>query len=550
MVTSLLSPFKLTPPPRVITEMGLLQTSISSLVTASWWEISLLFLLAPASLALYRIWLSPLSHIPGPRFARVSSLFLHTVCYLGIEGRVLLYYHRKYRTQILRIGPNAVSLSDPEALHTVYVADGGLPKDPRYSNFRVEGCDTIFSTLDPLYRDVRARAVLPLFGPGRLRASAENDGIIGELVTRFVEIMKMEKDMACQQRVHGEGTRKVDVLDLASKLSIDVLTKSLFNRIYGGLDEHLSAPEPTSGATTSGKGHKLSATPFVLAIVAFSRFSLLPNWLFRMVFSLLVGPTLSKPEVAASLNRISEYTTGIMDQCTVTDPSSERFDRDTYQSRLLSAGISYSETLIQCKAAMFAGADSTAVMLSTILFHLIQHPDVLQKLKIEINQHPVNVSDQVFPYLRAVIREGLRLGMANPARLTRIVPPEGAGITVSGIYLPPGTIVGAAAYVFHHNPVIFPGPFEFRPQRWMSGRGEGQQDEQARRIMDKASFPFGLGSRACIGRNLAMQQLFATVSAVAKSGVLEGATTCTEKIELVEWFNAEIKGHHLDIQWL
>ncbi|KAJ5790229.1 uncharacterized protein N7518_007240 [Penicillium psychrosexuale] len=406
------------------------------------------------------------------------------------------------------------------------------PRISSTATSRVEGCDTIFSTLDPLYRDVRARAVLSLFGPGRLRASAENDGIIGELVTKFVEIMKMEKGMACQQRVHGEGTRKVDILDLASKLSIDALTKSLFKKSYGGLDEHLSAPEPTSGATTIGKGHKLSATPFVLAIVAFSRFSLLPNWLFRMVFSLLVGPTLSEPEVAASLNRISEYTTGIMDQCAVTDASSERFDRDTYQSRLFSAGISYSETLIQCKAAMFAGADSTAVMLQLFSF-------------ISSNIQ----TDQVFPYLRAVIREGLRLGMANLARLTRIVPPEGTGLTVSGIYLPPGTIVGAAAYVFHHNPDIFPDPFEFRPERWMSGRGEGQQVEQARRLMDKASFPFGLGSRACIGRNLAMQQLFSTVSAVAKSGVLEGATTYTEKIELVEWFNAEIKGHHLD-KWL
>lgn len=530
--------------------MGLLQTSLTSLLAASWWEIFLLFLLAPASLALYRLYLSPLSHIPGPRFACVSSLFLYTICYLGVEGRVLLYYHQEYRTQVLRIGPNAVSLSDPEALHTVYVSDGGLPKDSRYSNFRVEGCDTIFSTLDSMYRDVRARAVLPLFVPGRLRASAENDGLIAELVKKFVDILKMEKDMACQQRAHGEGTRKVDVLDLTSKLSIDVLTGFLFKKIYGGLDEHLSAFELTSGATAIGKGHKLSATPFVLAIVAFSRFSLFSNWLFRIVFSLLVGPTLSKPEVAASLNRISEYTTGIMDQCTVTDASSERCDRDTYQFRLLSAGISYSETLIQCKAAMFAGADSTAVMLSTILFHLIQRPDVLQRLKRETNQRPVNVSDQALPYLRAVIREGLRLGMANPARLTRIVPPDGAGLTVSGIYLPPGTIVGAAAYVFHHNPDIFPEPFEFRPERWMSGRGEGEQGEQERRILDKATFPFGLGSRACIGRNLAMQQLFSTVSAVAKSGVLEGAMTCTEKIELVEWFNAEIKGHQLDIQWL
>lgn len=66
--------------------------------------------------------------------------------------------------------------------------------------------------------------------------------------------------------------------------------------------------------------------------------------------------------------------------------------------------------------------------------------------------------------------------------------------------------------------------------------------------MDRSLLMFGLGLRACIGKNLAKQQLRDAVRAVALSGILEGARTVKERIELVEWFNAEIKGHVLEIK--
>ncbi|THC96056.1 hypothetical protein EYZ11_004477 [Aspergillus tanneri] len=450
----------------------------------------------------------------------------------------------------LDLGSNAVSLSDGDALHSVYVAGGGLPKDSRYRNFRVEGHDTIFSTLDPSYRNIRAKAVLPLFATSRIHSSYEDNGMMSQLVNKFVDILRTEKDRASPRQSHKTVTKKVDILDLSSRLSIDVLTGYLFKKVYGGLDEQSSAPAE-AGSTEKRQhpwGNKLSATPFVLAIVAFSRFSLLPSWLFTLIISFQVGLTFRK-ETAASLEHIANFVAGIMDVGTGTDTGTRPDDNETYQSRLLAAGISHSETLIQCKAAMFAGADSTAVMLSTILFHLVQRPDVRQRVKEEIDQRPAGVDYRTLPYLRAVIREGLRLGMANPVRLTRIVPPESQGLSVSGFYLPPGTVVGAAAYVFHHNPDIFPMPFEFQPERWISEHHEEQHNTQARRLMDRDFFPFGLGSRACLGRNLAMQQLFAAVSTVVESGVLEGAKTCTRHIELIEWFNAEIKGHELEIEW-
>ncbi|KAL5341124.1 cytochrome P450 [Aspergillus crustosus] len=499
----------------------------------------LLLLILPISVPFYRLFLGPLSHVPGPSFACVSSIFLYCICYLGIEGRVLLYYHQKYNTPVLRVAPNSVSVSSPDALNPVYIAGGGLPKDPRYKNFRVEGHDTIFSTLETAYRDARAKAVLPLFAPSRFRTSCEN-GVFGELIEKFVDVLRAQREEALSSR--STVNRKVDILDLSSRLSIDVLTGVLFHKTYGGLEEKEEKSESSSrvGDTEPRSLTKqLSATPFVLAIVAFSRFSLLPHWLFNLVFSLLLGPTISKPDVAASLTTVSQFVDSIAD-----GESTTAKDPDTYQARLLAAGISHQETLIQCKAAMFAGADSTAVMLSTIIFYLVRRSDVRKKLKEEVRERRSGVDYQSLPFLQAVIREGLRLGMANPARLTRIVPSHNTGCTVSGVFLPPGTIVGASAYVFHHNPEVFSHPFEFLPERWLSSGEEGE-----RRLKENDIFPYGLGSRTCLGRNLANQQLYATVARVVESNVLDGAVTCTDKIELIEWFNAEIKGHILEIQW-
>jgi cytochrome P450 len=260
----------------------------------------------------------------------------------------------------------------------------------------VEGHDTIFSTLDTAYRNARAKAVLPLFAPSRLRTSFES-GICGQLIEKFVDALRVQREEALSGSSIARS--KVDILDLSSRLSIDVLTAFLFHKTYGGLDEkeekHDSSAAATDADSQSAESlltSKLSATPFVLAIVAFSRFSLLPCWLFTLMFSMLIGPTLSKPDVATSLATVSRFVDSLADHKKQTAAGD-----DTYQSRLLAAGVSHEETLIQCKAAMFAGADSTAVMLSTILFHLVRQPDARKRLKEEVRGRQPGADYQSLP---------------------------------------------------------------------------------------------------------------------------------------------------------
>lgn len=69
---------------------------------------------------LYRVRYHPLSHVPGPLLAKVSSLPLHIVCYLGIEASLLRHYQGVYKTKVLRVAPNSVSLSNFESIRDIH----------------------------------------------------------------------------------------------------------------------------------------------------------------------------------------------------------------------------------------------------------------------------------------------------------------------------------------------------------------------------------------------------------------------------------------------
>lgn len=143
-----------------------------------------------------------------------------------------------------------------------------------------------------------------------------------------------------------------------------------------------------------------------------------------------------------------------------------------------------------------------------------------------------------------MIRESLRLSMANPTRLPHTVP-AGPGWTFKGTFFPAGTDLGCSAFELHLDPVAFPNPEDFNPERWLSDDGGPAAKER----MNRNWFAFGAGSRACIARNLAMTELYMATERLVMSGVLRGAKACQEKVEIYEWFNSSVKGEKIELVW-
>lgn len=483
----------------------------------------------------YTFLLSPLSHIPGPKLAKLLPVPLWLVTHSGQEANLLTTQHSIHGPTV-QLSPSEVSLADGRALSAVYVAKGGFPKPGYYRNFDVDGHATIFSETQPHERSVRAKAVAGLFALGAIRK--DGGEVLRRMVRKWVDGLERAKE-----RSLGSNSRegdaafaedgKVNLLKGTRALALDAVTGYLMGTPYGALDEML-LPE------------KMSAAFFVDEFVAVGRFFYLPTWLFHCFERLSYFLNPHKEKLNHSMKLVDDFTERLLTTTTTTTDSSsppETAQENTYQARLLRAGLPASEVKAQCKDLMFAGTDSSGMNLATICWYLTRQPTTYAALQQELASHPPPVDPLTLPYLTGVVKEGLRLSMANPTRFPRVVPADGFRLP-DGTALPPGAIVGFSPAVMHLNPQVFADPEAFRPERWVGTGASGASADMARDWM-----PFGLGSRACIARNLAMVELYYAVEEVVRRGVLEGARVVQERIEIVEWFNSKVVGERIEVTW-
>ena len=318
---------------------------------------------------LYRISpFHPLSKIPGPYLARLSSLWLTYHAWIGDECTTVHHLHQKYGP-VVRTGPMSVDITDGEALAPIYTDKGGFRKPMFYANFDIDGHKSIFSEIVPEHRSVRAKAVLPMFSTGNLR---QGRAVFYECVDLWIERMK-------ESRGESKG-KPVNILDLTRGLAIDVVSAYLFGKRFGGLD-----------ASTSQKIiNGMEASGMVDSFVAVGRYWYLPGWAFQWV-EWIESKLRPNHEAANSMTSVDEFVAGVVEAA----ESQKQKGESTYQTRLLDAGISVSETRAQCKDLIFAGTDSTGMNLATICFLLTKHPQTYSQLKKELRA--ANPSEDEIP---------------------------------------------------------------------------------------------------------------------------------------------------------
>jgi cytochrome P450 len=143
------------------------------------------------------------------------------------------------------------------------------------------------------------------------------------------------------------------------------------------------------------------------------------------------------------------------------------------------------------------------------LRYLVTHPDKKLRAQKEIEaaeaagllSTPVKYEEvrQHLPYFVACIKEGLRLNPPATNLFARVVGDQGKKIDEH--FIPPGTEITSNAYVVQRDPTMYaPDPDEFRPERWL--------DESKAVEMDAASFVFGMGPRVCLGKDIAIMELY------------------------------------------
>ncbi|KAM0543682.1 hypothetical protein ACHAO7_009306 [Fusarium culmorum] len=173
------------------------------------------------------------------------------------------------------------------------------------------------------------------------------------------------------------------------------------------------------------------------------------------------------------------------------------------------------EVMIEGVNVLAGGSDTTAFGILSCLRHLLTSPDAKAKLMEEIDHAYEELGltkegreisfkqAEKLPYLSAVITESNRVQPSIQYQLPRTVPSEGA--QVGDYFLPPGTTCGTSSRAVNCSREIFgPGAEEFRPERWIAR----DPDDEARIRKEKSLLmTFGMGSRSCIGKNLAIVEL-------------------------------------------
>ncbi|KAG7535691.1 Cytochrome P450 [Arabidopsis thaliana x Arabidopsis arenosa] len=156
----------------------------------------------------------------------------------------------------------------------------------------------------------------------------------------------------------------------------------------------------------------------------------------------------------------------------------------------------YTDDIIKglVQVMLLAGTDTTAVTLEWAMANLLNHPEVLMKLKTELNN--VSVEGRLLeesdtgkcPYLTNVISETLRLYPAAPL----LVPhASSADCEVAGFDIPRGTWLFVNAWAIQRDPKVWDDPEAFKPERFESETHRGKY------------LPSGIGRRACPGMGLA-----------------------------------------------
>lgn len=167
----------------------------------------------------------------------------------------------------------------------------------------------------------------------------------------------------------------------------------------------------------------------------------------------------------------------------------------------------------ECYLIMVAGSDTTAAALR-FLFRTILAPSnapILAKLHAELSSaslsHPVPAYDELLklPYLQAVLTETLRLGSV-PLYLPRIV--SAPGFECEGLFVPGGSTVAMTPWVVSRDKSVYGEDAEvFKPERWLVS-------EEEKWRLQRFDFSFGFGSRACLGRNIAIMELNKVVASL------------------------------------
>ena len=221
---------------------------------------------------------------------------------------------------------------------------------------------------------------------------------------------------------------------------------------------------------------------------------------------------------------------------------SEEFEQSNYKH---SKRIAFLDMLLKAKAEdptltlddiqeevdtfMFAGHDTTTAAMSWACQFIGSHPEVQQKLLIEIdevfgsnNRQLTNEDIGNLKYLECVIKEVMRLIPPVPFFFRETTEDQ----TLNGKLIPKGSSLKVFSYMIHRDEKYFPDPERFDPDRFLP--------ENSAERHPFAYVPFSAGKRNCIGQRFAMMEEKVLIANILRKFEIKALKPTSEIKKLVE----------------
>lgn len=349
----------------------------------------------------------PLAIFPGPRLWAASRIPWAFHIVKGDLWQVLQRLHEQYGP-VVRIAPDELTTTLPEAWKDLYASKPLLLKDPHSQTPPLNGAHSLFTAEGDTHR--RIRGVLSnSFSDRALRAQAP---IIEKYAYQLTARVLREAS-----RVEG-GIGEVDLTKLYGYAAFDTITDlSLGESLDPGLED-MNEHSWVQGYFFHAK--------FSAVRIALSRFSPLDTILGLFFLSV----------TRKARQRNWRVITGALDRRMARNDSQEKrsdlltplVDRLDEGQRV---GITKAEMMSNGLAFVIAGTQLNTNILSTTTYLLLRNPDKLECLLDEVRGRFSNDSEITvqathgLPYLDAVINETLRIRHPTPINLPRVVAPGG-----------------------------------------------------------------------------------------------------------------------------
>uniref|UniRef100_H2Y8M8 Uncharacterized protein n=1 Tax=Ciona savignyi TaxID=51511 RepID=H2Y8M8_CIOSA len=182
------------------------------------------------------------------------------------------------------------------------------------------------------------------------------------------------------------------------------------------------------------------------------------------------------------------------------------------KSRRKNVGSFTEEQLVPLVRDLFmAGTDTSSTTITWAILFLASFPDVQGRIHeeidtiIEYNQRPSISFEDKMPYVRAVLQETFRLRPPLPLSVPHVAH---CNTSLMGYRIPKGAIILTNTWGIQNNPKLWPEPEKFKPERHI--------DEFGKFIKSPDVIPFNIGTRHCLGQQLAKMELFITLTSLCQ----------------------------------